>query len=298
MNLRRLSVFVKVVEEGSFVGAAQRLGVPRSAISQSITALEAELGARLLHRSTRAVSVTEAGDTLYQRAAQALRTLEAASLEVSDHQGPLRGTIRMTAPVEVGSRLLEPILSRFLIDNPGVKLDLTLTSQVLDLNENAIDLAVRGGPVRDQSLIARPLGASSQTAGLFAAPEYLERHGQPRRITELAGHSAVVVRATRGQGSWKLSGPSGSRAVQVQARVSVDTWGYALRAALSGVGIALLPTFLSAAHLERGELVRVLPTWGLAEAKLWLVYASARYLPRPVAALRDTLLEAFSAPGR
>lgn len=298
MNLRRLSVFVKVVDEGSFVAAARKLGVPRSAVSQAISALESELGARLLHRSSHAVSVTEAGETLYRRAAQPLRTLEEASLEVSDHQGPLRGMIRMTAPVEVGSRLLEPVLSQFLIQNPGVNLELTLTSQVLDLNEHRIDLAVRGGPVRDQSLVARQLGASTQTAGLFAAPDYLARHGQPRRITDLSGQASVVVRATRGTGTWKLQGPSGLRTVKVPARVSVDSWGYALRATLSGVGIALLPTFLCAAHLERGELARVLPAWGLAEAKLWLVYASARYLPRPVAALRDALLKGFSSQGR
>ncbi|MFZ5446437.1 MAG: LysR substrate-binding domain-containing protein [Myxococcota bacterium] len=295
MNLRRLSVFVKVVDEGSFSGAARALDLPRSAVSQAISGLERELGVRLLNRTSRAMTITEAGLTLHRRAAPALRAIDEASLEVTDHQGSLRGRVRLTAPVELGTRLLEPVLSRFLTRNPGVELDVVLTSKVLDLTEEAIDLAVRNGPLRDESLVARRLGgaAAGQSAGLFAAPGYLAAHGQPRRLRELEAHAAIVVRAGRGRASWKLTGPDGAVTVEVRPKLSVDSWGYALRAALSGVGVALLPTFLCAAEVKRGQLVRVLPSWGLPESTLWLVYPSGRYLPRAVAAVRDALLAAF-----
>ncbi|MFO0660630.1 MAG: LysR substrate-binding domain-containing protein [Polyangiaceae bacterium] len=297
MNLRRISVFVKVVEEGTFASAARSLGVPRSAVSQAVSTLERELGVRLLHRSSRAMSVTDAGAALYGRCAPALRTLAEASAEVTDQATSLRGRVRMTAPVEVGMRLLEPILSAFLGQHPGVSLDLVLTTELLDLTGNGIDLAVRGGPVHDESLVARKLGGhpESRSAGLYASPSYLARAGEPRSLDDLSSHDAVVLKSSRGSTDWRLEGPSGSATVVVQPRLTVDASGFALRAATSGVGIALLPLFLCEDEVRLGKLVRVLPEWGLPEKKLWLVYSSARYLPRPVAELRDAILRAFAA---
>lgn len=297
MNLRRLSVFVKVVDEGSFSRAARALGVPRSAVSQAIAALERELGVRLLHRSARAMTLTDAGATLHQKTAPALRTIEQASIEATDQQGPLRGVVRMTAPVEVGARLLEPVLSAFLREHPGVQLELSLGSKVLDLTEAGIDLAVRGGPLRDESLIARRLGgaAARQAAGLFAAPSYLKARGVPRKLADLASHSTVAVRSGHGRTTWKLTRARTTRTVELRPALTVDAWGYALRAAVSGVGVTLLPSFLCADEVLHGQLVRVLPGWSLPETTLWLVYPSARYLPRAVAAVRDAISRAFPA---
>lgn len=293
MNLRRLAVFVKVVEAGSFSAAARTLGVPRSAVSQAVAGLEAELGVRLLHRSTRAMALTDAGAELHARTAPALRTIAQAEATVGDRQGPLRGRVRLTAPVEVGARLLEPVLSRFLVAEPGVRLDLLLTSRTLDLVEHGIDLAVRGGPPQGRDLVARPLGAP-QTAGLFASPGYLARRGTPRRLEQLARHEAIAL---RGQPrAWRLLGPRGPVEVSVPVRLEVDTWGYATRAACSGVGIAMLPTFLCEEEQRRGLLERVLPGLALEEKPLWLAYPSRRNLPRPVAALRDAMLQAFPVP--
>ena len=201
----------------------------------------------------------------------------------------------MTAPVEVGSRMLEPVLSAFLREHTGVTIDLLLTTSVLDLSEGGIDLAVRGGPVRDGTVVARRLGglADERSAGLFASPDYLARRGTPRRRAELPEHDAIVVRGPRGGTNWKLEGPRGARTIAVRPRLTVDAWGYAARAAASGVGIALLPLFLIGPELSTGGLVRVLPSWGLPGSALWLVYPSARYLPRPVVALRDALTRAF-----
>jgi DNA-binding transcriptional LysR family regulator len=292
MNLRHLSVFVKVVEEGSFAAAARALSVPRSAVSQAVAVLEADLGVRLLHRSTRAMTLTDAGMDLHSKVAPALRTIAEAASSVSDHQGPLRGRVRLTAPVEVGARLLEPVLSRFLVAEPGVRIDLLLTTKTLDLVEHGIDLAVRGGPIADSELVARHLGAP-QTAGLFASPQYLARRGTPCRLDQLCQHDAIAVRGQRG--GWRLLGPRGAVQVSVPVRLEVDSFAYATRAACSGVGIAMLPTFLCEEERGRGQLARVLPGYAVEERPLWLVYPSKRNLSRAVAALRDALSEAFAA---
>ncbi len=292
MNLRRLGIFVKVVEEGSFAAAARALSLPRSAVSQAVAGLESELGVRLLHRSTRAMSLTDAGAELHARTAPALRAIDEATSTVSDPKGPPRGRARLPAPVEVGTRLLEPVLSRFLLAQPEVRVELLLTTRRLELVESGIDLAIRGGRVEDASLVARRLG-EPQSAGLFAAPSYLARRGTPRRLSQLAEHHAIVMQGQ--QRGFRLTGPRGTVEVPVQARLEVDAWGYATRAACSGVGIAMLPTFLCEEEVRRGELVRVLPAYALEDKPLWLVYPSARHLSRPVAALRDALLAGFGA---
>lgn len=285
---------MRVVEEGSFAAAARALDLPRSAVSQAVAGLEAELGVRLLQRSTRAMALTDAGLELHAKVAPALRVIMDAGAAVGDRRGPLRGRVRVTAPVEIGTRLLEPVLSRFLVEEPGVRIDLVLTSRTLDLIEGGIDLAIRGGPIRGADLVARRLGAP-QSAGLFAAPSYLARRGAPRRASQLADHDAIV---TRGQPhAFRLIGPRGAIEVPVSVRLEVDAWGYATRAAVSGVGIAMLPTFLCEEEQRRGDLVRVLPAYTMEEKPLWLVYPSARNLSRPVSALRDAIAAAFSSPG-
>ena len=288
MNLRRAALFVRVIDQGGITAAARSLGVPKSAVSQAVSLLESELGVRLLNRSSRAVTPTEAGAALHRRAGPALQALEEAAAETRDSQGPLRGTIRLTAPVEVGTRLAEPVLSRFLLAHPGVRLEVMLTTRVVDLAEEGIDLAIRGGPVLDESLIARPLGR--RDAGLFASPDYLRSRGTPRRLADLARHDCIVVRPVVGRGVWRLSSATGEQRLTVCARLGVDHFAYALRAAVSAVGLALLPLFLCEAEVSRGELVRVLPRHAMRDTPLHLVYLTGRYLSRPVAALRDVLI--------
>ncbi len=289
MNLRRAALFVSVVDHGGFTAAARALGLPKSALSTAVSALEDELGVRLMTRTSRKVAVTEAGALLHGRASPALAALEEAASEVIDGQASLAGPIRMTAPVEVGTRLLEPLLSRFLLLHPEVSVDVMLTPRVVDLAEEAIDLAVRGGPIAGESLIARKLAL--EDAGLFAAPAYLAEHGRPRVVADLSRHAGVLYRAVGGRSTWTLTGPKGVETVEVSARVSADHFAYIVRAVANGVGVGLLPFFLCKDEVARGELVRVLPRFALEGTPLNLVYPSRRYLPRRVAALRDFLLD-------
>src|SRR5512132_2871378 len=158
MNFNRIAVFVRVVDERGFTAAAQALGLPKSSVSRSVALLEEALGARLLHRSTRSVKLPEAGTAFYEQASRGLAGVEDAAAKVADLQAVVSGTLRITAPVDVGVSILEPVIARFVRRHPAVHFDVVLTGRLVDLVEEGFDLAVRAGPLRDGSLIARKLG--------------------------------------------------------------------------------------------------------------------------------------------
>lgn len=288
MDLNRAAIFVRVVEDGGFSAAARTLKLPKSSVSRAVTLLEAELGARLLQRSTRQVTTTEAGSAFYQRAARGLAGLSDAAAAVADLQGALRGPIRITAPPDAGITLLEPAVSRFAKEHPGVQIEVLLTGRMVDLVEEGFDLALRFGELRDSALIARRLGTVD--AALYAAPAYLEARGTPRRVADLAAHDCVLFRGVRQKATWTLTGPRGTEKVDVGGPVSADDFSFVQRAVQSGVGIGLLPSFTCRELLQAARLVRVLPRYRSPGAPMHLVYPSARYLPHRVAAFRDVLI--------
>ncbi|WP_437571592.1 LysR family transcriptional regulator [Sorangium sp. So ce542] len=292
MDLNRIAVFVRVVDEQGFTAAARVLGLPKSSISRSVALLEEALGARLLHRSTRSVRLTEAGAAFYERASRGVASLEEAAAMVADLQSVVRGPIRITAPVDVGVAMLEPAVARFVRRHPAVRVDVVLTGRVVDLVEEGFDLALRAGPLRDGSLIARKIGQVEDA--LYASPRYLERAGVPGSLADLAAHRCVLFRATRNRAAWTLRGPAGDETVEVEGPLAVDELSFARRAVLAGVGVGLLPMILCAREVARGRLVRVLPSHMASDAPLHLVYPSARYLPHRVAALRDFLVESLT----
>ncbi|HEY8432432.1 MAG TPA: LysR family transcriptional regulator [Sandaracinaceae bacterium] len=288
MDLNRVAIFVKVVEEGGFTAAARALGLPKSSVSRAVALLESELGARLLRRSTRAVAMTEAGAAFYDRASRGLGALFEAREAVMELESAVRGTIRVTASVDVGVWMLAPLVARFARHYPEVLVDVVLTGRVVDLVEESFDLAVRAGSVGDEGLAARRL-VPAVDFGLYAARSYLERHGVPRRAPELASHRCVLFRASRGRARWTLTGPRGEETVEVSGGVSADDFSFALECVASGAGIGLLPSFV-AERGGAGQLVRVLPKHVARGAPLHLVYPADRYLPRRVALFRDFLV--------
>jgi DNA-binding transcriptional LysR family regulator len=291
VDFNRIAVFVRVVEDRGFTAAARALGLPKSSISRSVALLEASLGVRLLHRSTRSVTLTEAGTAFYERASRGLAGVEEAAAVVTDLQAVVRGTIRVTAPVDMGVSMLEPAIARFARRHPAVHFDVVLTGRVVDLVEEGFDLALRAGPLRDGSLIARKIW--SVESALHASPRYLARAGVPATTGDLLAHRCVVFRPGGGSSGWKLKGPSGEEVVNVKGPVTVDELSFARRSVLAGVGIGLLPMFLCARDVERGRLVRVLPDHVAPGPPLHLVYPSARYLPHRVGVFRDFLIEAL-----
>jgi len=295
MDLNRAATFVKVVEEGGFTAAARALALPKSSVSRSVALFEEELGVLLLRRSTRRVELTEAGRLFYERAAHALAGLDDAQAAVTDLQGSLRGTVRVTAPADAGVWILGPIVAKFVEQHAGAHVDVLLTGRVVDLVAEGVDFALRASAITDTSLVARRL--APRDAGLFAAPRYLAKHGTPSLPAELKSHDCVIFRGDHGRAQWLLSGPRGDEVVEVRGRISADDFVFVHQSAVCGLGIALMPKFLAAKSLERGELVPVLPSHQGFRGAWHLVYPSARYLPRRAAAFRDLILAELGAPG-
>lgn len=295
MNLNRIATFVRVVDERGFTAAAKALGLPKSSVSRAVTLLEQDLGVRLLQRSPRKVSLTEAGATFYERVSRGLTDVREAAAAVSDMEAALRGSIRITAPVDAGVWMLAPLVARFTRLHPGVHIDVELTGRVVDLVEEGFDLALRAGLLRDSALIARKIGHIE--SALYAAPRYLARHGTPTQVADLASHRCVLFRATRGRTTWTLSGPSGEESAEVTGPINVDDFTFVRRAVLSGAGIGLLPLFTGRRDIADSRLLRVLPDHIVSGAPLHLVYPSARYVPHRVAVFRDFLIARFIRRG-
>ena len=291
MDLHRVAIFVKVVEEGGFTAAAKALGLPKSSVSRAVSLLEAELGARLLRRTTRSVAPTEAGSAFYERASRGLAEIDEAREAVVDLEAEIRGPIRITTSVDAGVSMLSPIVASFIEVHPAVRVEVVLTGRVVDLIEEGFDLALRLGPMRDERLVAKRL--PSITAAVYGSPAYLARHGTPATVGELAAHRCVLFRS-RGRASWTLTGPAGEESVEVGGAVSVDDFAFAVQMVAAGGGLGLLPTFVA----ERAPIERVLPEHSAPGAPMHLVHAAGRYLPRRVAALRDHLIAALDEAPR
>lgn len=292
-DLNRIAVFCRVVETGSFTAAATALSVPKSSVSRAVSHLEAALGARLLHRTTRKLNLTDAGRSYYERVSRALAGIDEANQSVADMQASVSGVIRLTAPPDIGVWILAEMISEFRAKHPRISVESYLSNRIVDLVEEGIDLAVRAGPLRDSSLVARRIDTGN--AVLFAAARYLKKRGTPRSVADLANHDCVGFRPVGGRVRWELSGPSGVEVVELAGTVSADDFSFVHRAVVAGAGIGLLPWFFCSAGAARDRLVRVLPDYVLPMVPLHLVYPAALYLPQRVAMLRDFLVSAFSA---
>ena len=306
LDLNHVSAFVRVVQEGSFTAAARALGLPKSSVSRSIAQLEQDLGVRLLHRTTRKLHLTDAGAAFHDRVARALADIDEATSTTSDLQRELRGSVRVTAPVDLGVWALAGIVARFVRRHPGVHVDVRLSSRIVDLVGEGFDLGIRAGSIRDESLIARRVGGLE--LGLYASRRYIARRGMPGAPAEVAGHDCIVLRTDTGHMPWTLKDSRGEE-VTIDARGSIDAddVSFLKKAVLAGAGIALIPHYLVGREQAAGKLRRVLPDWSFNGALLHIVYPSARYVPQRVVLFRDYLLrglgrmasrcESLDAPG-
>ncbi len=290
MDLNRIAVFARVVEAGSFTAAASALGVRKSSVSRSVAALEADLGIRLLQRTTRRLSMTDAGRAYYQRARDALAGLDEARQAVSSLGAEPLGLVRVTAPVDFAGDLAA-VANAFLGEHPRVRLEVFLTARYVDLVKEGFDLAVRAGPLTDSSLLARKLGDSD--LALFASPSYLERAGRPRRLADLARHECILYRGGGGAATWRLAGPRGEEEVSVHGRADADEFAFVRAMALAGFGIALAPVLMLAPLARGGELERVLPGYALRSSPVHVVWPSRRFEPAAVALFREAIARAF-----
>lgn len=293
MDLDRLAALVWVVDLGSFTKAAERLGIPKSTVSRRIASLEDDLGIRLLHRSTRKVTPTEAGRALYARASRAIAELEDAIRAVEDLGDVPRGELRVTAPVDFGVAVLAELSKEFLETYPEVSLTLELTNRMVDLVGEGFDAALRFGTLADSSLVARKL--TSSKLGFYASPEYLERAGTPTTLDDLERHELMVFRGLSANGVIQVHTPDGIVAYKFEGRLACNDFAFLRRAVLASYGIALIPLLIIDERECGGRLVRVLPDHHVPSGELHFVYPSARHLSANVRAFRDFLVERIAS---
>jgi DNA-binding transcriptional LysR family regulator len=297
LDLNLVAAFVRVIETGSFTAAAHALGLPKSSVSRRVTALESELGVRLVQRSTRQLVLTEAGRQYFERARASLNGLQEASAAAADMSHDVAGLIRFTmAPDTTG--FMASLLAEFLQRYPKVRLEVIMTARRVDLVAEGIDVALRNGRLTDSTLVARRLGSSD--LGLFASRAYLRREGKPARLADLEKHRFVLYRPLTERESLKLEGPRGPETVKVQTPLVADEMTFVADAIAAGVGIGLVPVLffgLMLGPLRRGprpEVVRVLPQYGMGGGDVHLVSPPTAYEPTRVALFRDFIAERFS----
>lgn len=290
-NLTGMAVFARVVDARSFTAAAAALGLSKSAVSKQVARLEDRLGARLLNRTTRRLSLTEVGAAFYERCARILAEVEDAELAVGRLQDAPRGTLRINAPMSFGQLHLAPAVADFLNGHPGLAVDLTLNDRIVDLVEEGYDVAIRISRLADSSLIARRLVPSRRV--VCGSPAYFERHGVPRHPADLRRHNCLLYSYLPTAEEWQFIGPDGPAAVRVSGTLRANN-GDALEAAmLAGLGVALQPTFIAGRDLQAGRLVAVMPDYVDESASVYAVYPHSRHLSAKVRAFIDFLAARF-----
>ena len=281
MDLDGIAIFVKVLQAGSFSRAAKLLGMPNSTVSAKVSALEKRLGVTLLQRTTRKLRATQAGEAYFQRSVRALAELQAAESELETGRAEPKGLLRLTAPVEIGHSLLPALVHRFLQNHPQMEVELIVTNRVLDLVAEGIDLAIRAGPLKDSSLIARRFDLGY--FGLWASPAYLMKRATPRHPKELAQHICLRFSRFKNNG-FRLTNGKENINVAVSGTAIADDFETLRSLAILGDGLAFLPSFLCAEETKQDKLIRVLPQWHGDRVVMSLVYPAQRFVPAKVRA--------------
>lgn len=288
-NWEGVEEFVTVAETQSFTRAAERLGLSVAQVSRQISQLERRLNVELLLRTTRKVSITEAGRLYYQHCRPLLNGLQEAEHALTSLQGQASGLIRLTAPTTYGEQQIAPRLNNFLQQHPAVRIDLQLTNQKLDLIEGGFDLAIRLGRLEDSSMIARRL--RSRSLHLCASPAYLHQHGEPRTLTDLQHHNCLPGSVD----SWRFRDGDKERSIRVSGSLRANSGYSLLDAALKGIGLVQLPDYYVDSHLQNGDLIPLLEDFQPDDEGIWILYPHSRHLLPKVRLLADYLYESLQA---
>ena len=280
--------FVAVAETESFTQAAKRLGISTAQVSRQISTLEARLATKLFQRTTRKVSVTEAGQIYFQHCRQVLDGLNEAERAISNFHSVPRGKLRITAPVIYGEKTIAPLVNDFVLRYPELEVHLNLTNRTLDLVTEGYDLAVRMGSLESSTLMARRL--ASRTQYVCASPQYLASRGTPHSLSELDNHNCLQG----SQDHWRFQENNKPRSLRIKGNLSCGSGWALLDAVLKGIGIVQLPDYYVQPHLESGKLVALLAQHQQPEEGIWAVYPHNRHLSPKVRLLLDHLREGLS----
>lgn len=291
-NLTDIAIFVKVVELSSFTAAADALEMSQPVVSKAVTRLEEKLGARLLNRTTRRLSLTEAGAELYRRSGSALREIENAELEIARFQTEPRGTLRVSAPMSFSILQLGPAIHTFMDRYPGVTVELHMDDRRVDLVEEGFDVAIRIANLRDSNLVARKIAPTRQV--ICASPAYLAKHGTPERPEDLLEHNCILYSLQSTPREWRLvDGEGQEHVVPVNGTLHSSNGLVSRAAAVAGAGIIMLPTFYLGDQLRSGELKPILCKFRPQEIAVYAVYPERRNLMPKVRAFIDFVAATF-----
>lgn len=283
-----MRTFAQVAEQRSFTAAAERLDVSRGLVTRQVAQLEDHLGARLLNRTTRRVSLTEAGSAYFERCVQLLADLEEAEAVAASHLAEARGTLRVTCALAFGVRYVAPLIGGYMRQQPRVAVDLSFNDRTVDIVEEGYDLAIRIGALASSSLSARRLASTRMI--VCAAPAYWRAHGKPSTPEELAAHDALHYVYSSTSDAWQFTGPGGdARSVRIRYRLRANNGEALLRAAASGLGVVQLPAFLVHAAMAAGELESALDDFCGPELGIHAVYPARRLLAAKVRTFVDYL---------
>jgi DNA-binding transcriptional LysR family regulator len=289
-----MRAFVAVVDSGSFVRAAEAMDASKTAVSRLVSDLETRLGVRLLHRTTRKLSLTPEGLVFHERCTQLLRDLDAAETELSAQSAEAIGQLRVNVPTTFGLLHLAPLWPAFLGKHPKVTLEVTFADRMVDLVDEGYDLAVRIAQLPASTLVSRPLASTRLV--LCASPQYLQHHGSPTQPADLARHAVIAYSLLATGDQWSFTGAQGPITVKVSPRMRTNSGDTCCAAALQHVGIVLQPDFLVGRHLKSGALVEVMPAYRAIELGIHAVYPSRKHLTPKVRAMIEFLVEAFREP--
>jgi DNA-binding transcriptional LysR family regulator len=288
-----LRVFTQVVESGSFAGAAERLRMSTSAVSRHVAELEGHLQNRLLNRTTRRVTLTEAGRAFYERSVQLLQDLEEAENEAARSARLPRGTLKVSTSVNFGVRHTAPAITGFLERYPDLSFDISLSDRVVDLIEEGVDVAIRIGSAGSDSVVARRLGETLVVP--CASPEYLARHGAPRTPEELAAHNCLTYEYGPARNQWRfVDGDGHERLARVAGNLHSNNGDLLAEAAARGAGIVFQPTFIVGDAVRAGRLVPLLQDFQAPPLPIYAVYPSRKHLSAKVRLFVDFLVERFA----
>ncbi len=291
--LAGILAFLAVAERASFTAAADELGMSRATVGAQVRALEARLGIRLLQRSTRAVSLTEAGLAYREALGGLTAKVREAERAAAAFQSEAVGRLRIAAPPDLGADHVAPVVARFLGENPAVSIDLQLSTDSVDLIAGGYDLAIRGALAVEPTLVTRRIGASPIVA--CAAPDYLSRHGRPAIPQDLTAHACLHFSELRWGRTWRFTRDGEVVGVPILPRLACNNGPTLLAAALTGAGISLEPAFVVGPALRAGRLVPVLTEWDLPVIPLHAVYPANRNIARKVRSFVDMLAASFAA---
>lgn len=292
MNLNDIKVFINVVEGGSFASASHVLDMPATTVSRKVQALEDNLGVKLLHRSTRKLSLTEEGLNYFQLCQQHLIAIEEATSLVMQAQTEPKGKIRITSPLDFAIQYVHPWIEEFLHEYPRINIELDTSDTYVDLVENRVDIAFRSGTLKDSSLIARRIGPKQNIC--CAAPDFLKTLSRIKHPTDLEKCNCVIMGKSLLNNTWRFMDKNKVLDIPVTGRYASNSMRLVIESALAGIGLAYVPLALVKPYLTSGQLVQVLKNYETPVSNMFIIYQSHRYLAAPIRLFIDYIIQKTS----